>query len=96
MSNRLTVAYVRLSKEDINKFNEFSSSIYNQLAIIQSYTSGIGLHIDKEYIDDGYSGVNFDRPAFEKKILKEELLELLSRKIYLGLGEILLKLLIIS
>jgi len=71
MSNRLTVAYVRLSKEDINKFNEFSSSIYNQLAIIQSYTSGIGLHIDKEYIDDGYSGANFDRPAFEK--LKEDI-----------------------
>lgn len=71
MSNRLTVAYVRLSKEDINKFNEFSSSIYNQLAIIQSYTNEIGLHIDKEYIDDGYSGANFDRPAFEK--LKEDI-----------------------
>lgn len=71
MSNRLIVAYVRLSKEDINKFNEFSSSIYNQLAIIQSYTNEIGLHIDKEYIDDGYSGANFDRPAFEK--LKEDI-----------------------
>lgn len=71
MSNRLIVAYGRLSQEDINKFNEFSSSIYNQLAIIKSYTSDIGLHIDREYIDDGYSGANFDRPAFEK--LKEDI-----------------------
>ena len=71
MSNKLTVAYGRLSQEDINKLKEFSSSIYNQLAIIKSYTKEMGLHIDKEYIDDGYSGVSFDRPAFEK--LKDDI-----------------------
>lgn len=66
MVNKLTVAYGRLSQEDVNKLKEFSSSIYHQLAIIQSYAMEKGLHIDKEYIDDGYSGVSFDRPAFEK------------------------------
>ena len=71
MNNKLTVAYGRLSQEDINKLKEFSSSIYNQLAIIKSYTKEMGLHVDKKYIDDGYSGVNFDRPAFEK--LKDDI-----------------------
>lgn len=71
MCNKLTVAYGRLSQEDINKLKEFSSSIYHQLAIIKSYTKENGLHIDKEYIDDGYSGANFDRPAFEK--LKDDI-----------------------
>ena len=71
MSNKLTVAYGRLSQEDINKLKQFSSSIYHQLSIIKSYTKEIGLHIDKEYIDDGFSGANFDRPAFEK--LKDDI-----------------------
>lgn len=71
MCHQLTVAYGRLSQEDINKLKEFSSSIYHQLAIIQSYAMEKGLHIDKEYIDDGYSGVSFDRPAFEK--LKDDI-----------------------
>lgn len=71
MCHQLTVAYGRLSQEDVNKLKEFSSSIYHQLAIIQSYAMEKGLHIDKEYIDDGYSGVSFDRPAFEK--LKDDI-----------------------
>lgn len=71
MSNKLTVAYGRLSQEDIKKLKEFSSSIYNQLAIIKSYAKGMGFNIDKEYIDDGYSGTDFDRPAFE--MLKDDI-----------------------
>ncbi len=69
--NRITVAYGRLSIEDLNKENDFSSSIYNQLGFIKSYAKSMGLSIDKEYIDDGYSGINFDRPGFEK--LKEDI-----------------------
>ena len=71
MVNKLTVAYGRLSQEDINKLKEFSSSIYHQLAIIQFYAMEKGLHIDKEYVDDGYSGASFDRPAFEE--LKDDI-----------------------
>ncbi len=69
--NRLTVAYGRLSIEDLNKESDFSSSIYNQLGFIKSYAKGMGLSIDKEYIDDGYSGINFDRPGFEQ--LKDDI-----------------------
>lgn len=66
MNNRLTVAYVRLSQEDLNKLRGFSTSIYNQLDLIKSYAKSMGLRVDKEYIDDGYSGTNFDRPGFEE------------------------------
>lgn len=68
MDNRLTVAYVRLSCEDLNKLRGFSESVYNQLDLIKSYVKGIGLKIDNEYIDDGFSGMSFDRPAFEKLV----------------------------
>ena len=56
---------------NLNKENDFSSSIYNQLGFIKSYAKSMGLSIDKEYIDDGYSGINFDRPGFEE--LKEDI-----------------------
>ena len=68
MDNRLTVAYVRLSQEDLNKLSGFSTSIYNQLGLIKSYAKSMSLKVDKEYIDDGYSGTNFDRPGFEELI----------------------------
>ena len=59
-------AYVRLSKEDYN--NEISVSIKNQLEIIKQYVKKNNLKLIGEYIDDGYSGTNFDRPAFKKLI----------------------------
>ncbi len=68
MDKKLTVAYVRLSQEDMNKLKDFSESIYNQIGIIKSYAKSMGLKVDKEYIDDGFSGTNFDRPGFEKLI----------------------------
>ena len=71
MDNRLTVSYVRLSQEDLVKENEYSSSIYNQLGFIKSYAKSMELLVNKDYIDDGYSGINFERPGFEK--LKEDI-----------------------
>lgn len=68
MNNKLTVAYVRLSQEDIDKKSDYSESIYNQIGLIKSYAKNMGLTIDKEYIDDGYSGTNFNRPGFENLI----------------------------
>lgn len=69
--HRLNVAYGRLSKEDLVKDKEFSSSIYNQIGFIKSYAKTMEIEIDKEYIDDGYSGINFDRPKFEQ--LKDDI-----------------------
>ncbi len=66
--SKMTVAYGRLSEEDLEKKEEYSVSIYNQLSLIKDYANRIGFSIDKEYIDDGYSGINFDRPGFERMI----------------------------
>lgn len=62
---KLTVSYVRLSSEEYKKLTEYSTSIYNQLWLIKSYAISMGFNIDKEYIDDGYSGIHYDRPGFE-------------------------------
>jgi len=66
MVKKLTVAYVRLSQEDVKKTKSFSESIYNQLGLIKTYAKSMDLSIDKEYIDDGFSGMSFDRPGFNE------------------------------
>ncbi len=58
--------YMRLSKEDGDKLE--SESITNQRKLLIRYAEDIGIQIKKEYIDDGYSGTNFDRPAFKEMI----------------------------
>lgn len=59
--------YLRLSKEDIGR-NDESSSIQSQRMIIEGFAKHNNLNIVKEYVDDGYSGGNFDRPAFKEMI----------------------------
>ena len=59
-------AYDRLSDAD-NKVDE-SSSIQSQKIIIDSFAKFNNLKIYKHYIDDGYSGGNFDRPGFQEMI----------------------------
>ena len=63
--------YIRLSHND-NKDKEESESISNQRSIILNYLEKIDFNyqVYNEYIDDGYSGTNFDRPAF-KKLIKD-------------------------
>ena len=63
-----TAAYLRLSKEEFSNEKE-SNSITNQKLIIDNY-----LKEHKEYalvdyyIDDGYSGTNFNRPEFQRML----------------------------
>ena len=57
--------YIRLSKEDVEKTkNNESESIKNQRKLIYKYLKDNGLIVVKEYIDDGYTGTNFNRPGF--------------------------------
>ena len=58
--------YMRLSKEDGDKIE--SESITNQRNLLNRYAEDIGIQIKKEYIDDGYSGTNFNRPAFKEML----------------------------
>ena len=62
-----TALYLRLSREDGDKIE--SDSIANQRKIIDRYLAkNPDLQIYDIYIDDGFSGTNFNRPAFQKMI----------------------------
>ena len=58
--------YLRLSREDGDSTE--SNSISNQRQIIKSYTRDNDFKVVAEYVDDGFSGSNFDRPKFKKMI----------------------------
>ncbi|MCD7956147.1 MAG: recombinase family protein [Lachnospiraceae bacterium] len=60
-----TGLYYRLSKDDGDKVE--SDSISNQRMMIRDYIRGREeFCVVDEYIDDGYSGASFDRPAFQR------------------------------
>lgn len=56
--------YYRLSKDD-ERAGE-SLSIENQKRILEKYARENGFEIVDEYIDDGWSGTNFDRPGVQR------------------------------
>ena len=63
--------YIRLSQEDGDK--EESNSVTNQRELINSYISeDKELNVYDYYIDDGWSGTNFDRPDFKRLIADVE------------------------
>lgn len=65
-NDKLTLgfAYLRLSNEEAQGGE--SSSITNQRMIVQNYCKQNGITLVREFADDGYSGGNFDRPAFQE------------------------------
>lgn len=65
-NDKLTLgfAYLRLSNEEAQGGE--SSSITNQRMIVQNYCKQNGITLVREFVDDGYSGGNFDRPAFQE------------------------------
>ena len=57
--------YARLSQEDGDKAE--SDSITSQKALVRDFISGHPeIQVVSEKADDGYSGVNFERPAFQE------------------------------
>lgn len=60
--------YCRISNEDTMKKNPESESIQNQKDLLVKYVLEQGWQLVDIYIDDGYSGLNFDRPGFKKMI----------------------------
>lgn len=61
-----TALYLRLSREDENA--DESNSIATQRMILRRYAEQNGLFVVDEYIDDGWSGTNFNRPNFQRMI----------------------------
>lgn len=62
--------YCRLSKEDYDKINEGdeSESITNQKMLLTDYAINHGYYIHDIYVDEDYSGLYHDRPAFDRLI----------------------------
>ncbi len=71
MANKIfkVAIYIRLSREDGDK--EESSSVTNQRDMITRFVNeNENFIIVNEYIDDGWTGTNFNRPAFQR-LLKD-------------------------
>jgi len=58
--------YCRLSKDDEQKGE--SASIQNQKELLENYVKSKGWSIYDVYIDDGYTGLNTNRPSFQRLI----------------------------
>lgn len=63
MKTDIGLSYLRLSDEDIN--NGDSESIQNQRRIINDYCKTHNIILVGEFVDDGWSGGNFERPGFQ-------------------------------
>ena len=61
---KVTALYCRLSKDDGS--NSESLSIRTQKAMLMEYATRNGFGNCQYYVDDGYSGTNSDRPAFQE------------------------------
>lgn len=64
--------YIRLSREDDDR-NLESESITNQKSLLLQYVKENNLKVYDIYVDDGYSGTNFDRPDFNRLLCDIEL-----------------------
>lgn len=65
-SRKLVFAYLRLSREEAASGE--SSSITNQRQMIANYCTQNHMILVNEFVDDGYSGGNFDRPGFQRML----------------------------
>lgn len=61
-----TALYMRLSRDD--ELQGESGSIQTQRMMLRQFAREQNLNVVGEYIDDGWSGTNFDRPDFQRMI----------------------------
>ena len=60
----ITAIYCRLSRDDGTETE--SNSIGNQKKMLTQKAKELGLSNTKYYVDDGFTGTNFNRPAFQE------------------------------
>ena len=63
-TDKITALYCRLSQEDANEGD--SNSITNQKDILLRYAKEHRFPNPTFFVDDGYSGTNYDRPDFSR------------------------------
>lgn len=64
LANKITALYCRLSRDD--ELDGDSNSIRNQKEILQKYADDHDFMNTEFFVDDGYSGTNFDRPDWNR------------------------------
>ena len=69
-TDKITALYCRLSQEDANEGE--SNSIQNQKAILLQYAKKHRFPNPTFFVDDGYSGTNYDRPGFQAMLAEIE------------------------
>ena len=69
-SGKITAIYCRLSRDD-EQAGE-SNSIVNQKAILKKYAKEQGFRNIQFFVDDGFSGANFNRPEWQRMIAMVE------------------------
>lgn len=62
--DKITALYCRLSRDD--ELSGDSNSIVHQKEILSAYAEKHGFGNTRFYVDDGYSGTNFNRPDFQR------------------------------
>ena len=67
---KITALLSRLSKDD--ELQGESNSITNQKSLLENYANSHGFTNLVHYIDDGYSGTNFNRPQWKRLIADVE------------------------
>lgn len=67
---KYTALYCRLSRDDGTP--DLSSSIQTQKTILSRYAADRGWRNTRFFVDDGYSGTTFNRPAFQEMISEIE------------------------
>ena len=62
--------YIRLSKEDVDRGYDESESIKNQRTLLTEYVQKLGweYQLIHTYVDQGFTGTNFNRPDFQRMI----------------------------
>ena len=68
--SKITALYERLSRDD--DLSGESNSITNQKKYLEDYAQKNGYTNIRHFTDDGYSGVNFNRPGFQAMISEIE------------------------
>ena len=66
VNQKITALYCRISLEDGGD-NE-SMSISNQKLMLRDFAEKHGMFQYEYYVDDGYTGRNFNRPSFQRMI----------------------------
>ena len=69
-AEKITALYCRLSRDD--ELQGDSNSIVHQKAMLQKYADDNGFKNTQFFVDDGFSGTNFDRPDFQRLITEIE------------------------